>query len=96
MGGRGYDAVMRSPPARLRWFGPASVALIVFVFAGCAGSSGGAGATPSAQATAPSAQVTAPFIPSVISSEAVVGRNRFLFGILDAPARRRSPAPTSR
>lgn len=64
-----------------------------FIAGSCTASGGGSAAT-AGTATSPSAVGgSAPFIPQVISSEAIVGQNRFLFGILDASGKKTIAAP---
>ena len=65
--------------------GSAALAVVLAaLLAACAGPAGGAGSPGSSalQSSAPSS-VARPFTPQLISSENVVGKNRFLFGILD-------------
>jgi hypothetical protein len=90
MSGRGYDALVRTPHRPGRAFGPPWTVLVALLVAilvsACATSSGGAasGTTGAAASPGSSGQLKPPFIPSLISSEAVVGRDRVLFGILDS------------
>lgn len=63
----------------------ATVASACTVSAGSVSQSSGGGPTPT--------QGRPPFIPQIISSESVVGPNRFLFGILDAAGSKTIAAP---
>lgn len=74
MSGPGYDAAMRLPGTL-----GALVALGLLV-AAC----GSAAAPPAIVAPSPARATPPPFIPQVVTSQAVVGRNRFLIGLLDA------------
>ncbi len=92
MSAPGYDAPVlprRRAGRSLRpvWIVPA-VALVTGLIVGCSGPAGAAGGSAPGAAASPAASggVKAPFIPSIISSEAVVGPDRFLFGILDSSA----------
>lgn len=79
MSGHGYDAAMRLP----RTLG-ALVALGLLV-AACASAVGPTAVAPTAVvAPSPSKAASAPFIPQIVTSQVVVGRNRFLIGLLDA------------
>ncbi len=71
------------PSRPLRLLGPAALGvLVVALLAACSNATGGAtSAPPSGSAGSPAGR---PFTPQLISSENVVGPNRFLFGILDA------------
>jgi len=62
----------------------ALVALSLLV-AACGSAIAPTAATPTAVvAPSPSRAASAPFIPQIVTSQAVVGKNRFLIGLLDA------------
>jgi hypothetical protein len=72
----------------------ASLALIGLVAIACNSSAGSPSGVPSALASAPaSAAGSVPFIPQLVSSDTVVGANRFLFGIDDASGTKTIGAP---
>lgn len=74
MSGPGYDADMRLPATL-----GALLALGLLV-AAC----GSAVAPPAVVSPSPSRATPPPFLPQVVTSQAVVGKNRFLIGLLDA------------
>lgn len=74
MSGPGYDADMRLPGTI-----GALVALGLLV-AAC----GSAVAPPAVVSPSPARATPPPFLPQVVTSQAVVGKNRFLIGLLDA------------
>ncbi len=93
MSAPGYDALVPAHHRPGRAFGLTGILLVAVLAAGCSAAAVGAGASGAAASPAASGGVKAPFIPSIISSEAVVGRDRFLFGILDATATKTIAAP---
>ncbi len=99
MSAPGYHALVRAHHRPGRSSGLASIVLAAVVVAGCSAASAGASGQPAGGASAPaaspalSAAAKAPFIPSIISSEAVVGSDRFLFGILDATGTKTIASP---
>ena len=61
-----------------------ALALLAVVLVACSGAGSGSTAGAAGSSPAPSAVGgKLPFVPRIISSEAIVGQNRFLFGILD-------------
>lgn len=71
----------------------AALGSIALVAGACTAS--GAGPEATARTASPSAVGgSAPFIPQIISSEAIVGQNRFLFGILDAAGTKTIASPS--
>jgi hypothetical protein len=71
-------------PHRLRTVLPLALVGVIVVACSRSGSGPTTPAPSLAPSAAPSAAAGAPFIPQVVSSETVVGVNRFLFGIDDA------------
>ncbi len=80
-------------PRRLLRF-LAAVGSIALVAGACAASGAGTEATARTAASPSTVGGSAPFIPQVISSEAIVGQNRFLFGILDAAGTKTIASPS--
>jgi hypothetical protein len=70
------------PMDRLRTsVAPVAVALVAALLAVACGSAGGSSSAPSASVLVVGGKV--PFVPRIVSSESIVGPNRFVLGILD-------------
>jgi hypothetical protein len=67
---------------------------VALIAGACTTAGAGAGATARTAASPSTVGGSAPFIPQISSSEAIVGRNRFLFGILDATGKKTIASPS--
>jgi hypothetical protein len=80
-------------PRRLLWF-ISALGAVALVAGACTSAGGGTAASAGAATSPGTVGGSPPFIPQIISSEAIVGQNRFLFGILDATGKKTIAAPS--